>query len=79
MHFIIILDETKKQYYVIKTPFLPEFYSIIKRKSDKKYKLKVFDVSYPQRLMKIFYIKFLLNQKYKYRRKLLNEFLSGEN
>ena len=79
MHFIIILDETKKQYYVIKTPFLPEFYSIIKRKSDKKYKLKVFYVSYPQRLMKIFYIKFLLNQKYKYRRRLLNEFLSGEN
>ena len=79
MHFIIILDETKKQYYVIKTPFLPEFYSIIKRKSDKKYKLKVFDVSYTQSLMKIFYIKFLLKQKYKYRRRLLNEFLSGEN
>ncbi len=79
MHFIIILDETKKQYYVIKTPFLPEFYSIIKRKSDKKYKLKVFNVTYPQHLMKIFYIKFLLNQKYKYRRRLLNEFLSGEN
>lgn len=79
MHFIIIQDELKKQYYVLKTPFLPEFYSIIKRKYGKHYKLKVFENTYPQRLMKIFYVKFLLRKKYKYRRKLLSDFLSSEN
>ena len=79
MHFIIIQDELKKLYYVLKTPFLPEFYSIIKRKYSKNYKLKVFENTYPQRLMKIFYVKFLLNKKYKYRRKLLSDFLSDES
>ena len=78
MHFIIIQDELKKLYYVLKTPFLPEFYSIIRRKYG-KYKLKVFENTYPQRLMKIFYVRFLLNKKYKYRRKLLSDFLSDES
>ena len=77
MHFIIIQDETRKEYYVLKTPFLPEFYSIIKRKSGRRYKLKVFENKYAERLVKLFYVKFLLRKKYKYRRKVLNEFLSG--
>lgn len=77
MNFIIIKDQLKKQYYVLNTPFLPEFYSIIKRKSSNRYKLKVFENNYPQRILKIFYVKYLLSQKYKYRRKLLNDFLSS--
>lgn len=76
MNFIIIKDQQKKQYYVISTPFLPEFYSIIKRKNSNRFKLKVFENNYAQRIMKIFYVKYLLSQKYKYRKGLLNEFLS---
>lgn len=76
MHFIVIKDNLKKQYYVLKTPFLPEFYSIIKRKNSSRYKLKIFEDNYAQRVMKIFYVKYLIANKYKYRRKLLNDFLS---
>ena len=76
MNFIIIKDQQKKQYYVISPPFLPEFYSIIKRKNSNRFKLKVFENNYTQRIMKIFYVKYLLSQKYKYRKGLLNEFLS---
>ena len=53
MHFIVIKDNLQKQYYVLKTPFLPEFYSIIKRKNSSRYKLKVFENNYTQRLFKI--------------------------
>ncbi len=77
MNFIVIKDDLKKQYYVLKTPFLPEFYSIIKRQNSNRYKLKVFENNYAQRILKIFYVKYLLSNKYKYRRKLLNDFLSG--
>lgn len=76
MNFIIIKDEIKKEYYVLNTPFLPEFYSIIKRKSGNRYKLKVFENNYTQRVLKLFYIKFLLTQKYRYRKNVLKEFLS---
>lgn len=78
MNFIVIKDEIKKQYYVLRTPYLPEFYSIIRRKESRRYKLKVFENSYAQRILKIFYIKYLLSQKYRYRRYVLNEFLSEE-
>lgn len=76
MHFIVIKNDFEKQYFVLKTPFLPEFYSIIKRKNSSRFKLKVFENTYAQRVMKIFYVKYLLTQKYKYRRKLLADFLS---
>ena len=76
MHFIVIKDSIQKQYYVLKTPYLPEFYSILKRKNTMRYKLKVFENNYTQRLFKIFYIKYLISKKYRYRRKLLNDFLS---
>lgn len=76
MHFIVIKDTHKKQYYVLKTPFLPEFYSIIKRKNSSRYKLKIFEDNYAQRVMKIFYVKYLIANKFRYRRKLLNDFLS---
>lgn len=76
MHFIVIKDELKKQYYVLKTPYLPEFYSIIKRKYTKRFKLKVFENTYPQRLLKILYVRYLITNKYRYRRKLLSDFLS---
>lgn len=76
MHFIVIKDNLQKEYYVLKTPFLPEFYSIIRRKNSSRYKLKVFENTYTQRLFKIFYVKYLISQKYRYRRKLLNDFLS---
>lgn len=54
MHFIVIKDNLQKQYYVLKSPFLPEFYSIIRRKNSSRYKLKVFENTYTQRLFKIF-------------------------
>ena len=79
MSFIIIKDEYQKQYFVLKTPYLPEFHSIIKRKNSSRFKLKVFQESYTQRIMKIFYVKYLLSMKYKYKRNLLNEFLGEDN
>ena len=78
MHLVVIKDEYKKQYYVLNTPYLPEFYSIIKRKSTNRYKLKVFEDTYSQRLLKILYVKYLLASKYKYRHALLKNFLGDD-
>lgn len=76
MHFVIIKDEYKKTYFCIKTPYLAQF-GEVKEEHSKRYKLKIFSINYPDRVLKIFYVKYLLANKYKYRRCLLTEFFSN--
>lgn len=77
MHFVVIKDKYKKTYFCIKTPYLAQIYSVWKE-HENRYKIKIFIDSYPQRLLKIFYIKYLLANGYKYKRNLLTEFLSNK-
>lgn len=77
MHFIVIKDEYKKNYYVVKTPYLPEFYSMMKQKNSSRYKFKIFSDKYSERVLKLLYIRYLIACKYRYRRKVIAEFLSS--
>ena len=75
MKFIVIKDEYKKFYFVLKTPYLGEIYSIAEQVK-KRYRIKVFDNIYTQRIFKLFYIKYLIANNYKFRRSVLADFLN---
>lgn len=77
MHFIVIKDIIKKFYFVLKTPYLPEFFSMFKQKDNSRFRLKIFNDTYSDRVFKLFYVKYLLANKYRYRRRVLVEFLSS--
>lgn len=73
MHFIVIKDEYKKHYMCIKTPYLAQIHSVWEE-HDKRYKIKIFFDNYTQRILKLFYVKYLLANGYKFRKNLFVDF-----
>lgn len=75
--FIIIIDKQQKRYFVLKTPYSAQIESIMLHPNKSVYELHTHPDTYKDRLERLDDIKHLRLRGYRYKRRLLNEFLNN--
>lgn len=75
MYFAVITDKIQKKYIVVKTLYIEAFESIFIQQNKKIYSMQVFSECYNDRLERIEYIKFLRKRGYRFRYKLIFDFI----
>ena len=74
MYFAVITDKIRKKYIVVKTSFIDAIESIFIRQ-DKGHYCRYFQTGIMDRLERIEYVKFLRQRGYKFKYRLLFDFL----
>lgn len=75
MYFAVITDKIRKKYIVVKTSFIEALESIFIQQNKEVYSMQVFSDRYNDRLERIEYIKFLRKRGYRFKYRLLFDFL----
>lgn len=75
MYFAVITDKIRKKYIVVKTTFIEALESIFIQQNKEVYSMQVFSDRYNDRLERIEYIKFLRKRGYRFKYRLLFDFL----
>lgn len=75
MYFAVMTDKIRKKYIVIKTSFIDALESIFIHQDKGHYSMQVFSDRYNDRLERIEYIKFLRKRGYRFKYRLLFDFL----
>lgn len=75
MYFVVITDKMRKKYIVVKTLFIAALENIFMHQDKEVYSMQAFSDRYNDRLERIEYIKFLRKRGYKFKYRLLFDFL----
>lgn len=75
MYFVVITDKIRKKYIVVKTTFIEALESIFIQQNKEVCSMQVFSDRYNDRLERIEYIKFLRKRGYRFKYRLLFDFL----
>lgn len=75
MYFAVITDKIRKKYIVVKTIYIEALESIFIQQDKEVYSMQVFSDRYNDRLERIEYIKFLRKRVYRFKYRLLFDFL----
>ena len=73
--FLLIIDKDNKKYYLQRTSYLQAFESIYLQKNKETYAMMIFSNKFSERVKRISFIKGLRRDNFRFKKKLLNEFL----
>lgn len=75
MYFAVITDKIRKKYIVVKTTYIEALESIFIQQNKEVFSIQIFSDRYNDRLERIEYIKFLRKRGYRFKYRLLFDFL----
>ncbi|CDE59187.1 unknown [Fusobacterium sp. CAG:439] len=75
MYFAVITDKLRKKYIVVKTSFIEALEGVFIQQDKEIYSMQAFSDRYNDRLERIEYIKFLRKRGYRFKYRLLFDFL----
>lgn len=75
MYFAVITDKLRKKYIVVKTSFIEALEGVFIQQDKEIYSMQAFSDRYNDRLERIEYIKFLRKRGYRFKYRLLIDFL----
>lgn len=75
MYFAVITDKLRKKYIVVKTSFIEALEGVFIQQDKEIYSMQAFSDHYNDRLERIEYINFLRKRGYRFKYRLLFEFL----